>query len=167
MVALAPDVVCASLGGAAAGRIVSLASFFTMRVNDQLSSPMFAARLLFVFISAIIILGVGSSYSYAACSGGIWLWCAPFRGMANGTVKLTSTQSVLLYAGTKAILYILLLEKLAIVHSHTSGGRTSRCAEPLAHLVSADSDFLRTQSNPGGTAAASSFSPDGLPSQLP
>ncbi|GAA5854010.1 hypothetical protein JCM9279_003761 [Rhodotorula babjevae] len=66
-----------------------------------------AASLAFIFISAILVLGVGSSYSEAACDGGIWL-------------------CVLLYAGTKAVLYYLLLEKLQRVHAHGVRGRVGR-----------------------------------------
>ncbi|BGP37518.1 hypothetical protein JCM10449v2_001424 [Rhodotorula kratochvilovae] len=66
-----------------------------------------AASLAFVFISAVIVLGVGSSYSEAACNGGIWL-------------------CILLYASSKAVLYYLLLEKLQRVHSHSTMGRTGR-----------------------------------------
>ncbi|BGP18892.1 hypothetical protein JCM10213v2_006972 [Rhodosporidiobolus nylandii] len=63
--------------------------------------------LLFVFVSAIIIFGVGSSFSGAPCSVGIWL-------------------CILLYAATKAVLYVLLLEKLHVVHCHTAMGRVPR-----------------------------------------
>ncbi|GAA5914178.1 hypothetical protein JCM8208_003930 [Rhodotorula glutinis] len=66
-----------------------------------------AASLAFIFISAILVLGVGSSYSEAACNGGIWL-------------------CVLLYASTKAVLYYLLLEKLQRVHAHSVTGRVGR-----------------------------------------
>lgn len=88
--------------------------------------------LIFVFISAVILLGVGSSFSPAACSGGIWL-------------------CIILYAGSKVVLYVLLLEKLYIVHSHTATGRISRRASfhflRLAHAVA---DSSSRQSNPGG-----------------
>ncbi|BGP13416.1 hypothetical protein JCM10213_008577 [Rhodosporidiobolus nylandii] len=63
--------------------------------------------LLFVFISAIMILGVGSSFSDAACNTGIWL-------------------CILLYAATKAVLYVLLLEKLHAVYGQNATARISR-----------------------------------------
>ncbi|GAA6048135.1 hypothetical protein JCM3770_003678 [Rhodotorula araucariae] len=66
-----------------------------------------ASSLAFIFASAVIILGVGSSYSAAACHGGIWL-------------------CILLYASSKAVLYYLLLEKLQRVHSHTTTGHVGR-----------------------------------------
>ncbi|GAA6003338.1 hypothetical protein JCM10207_000283 [Rhodosporidiobolus poonsookiae] len=63
--------------------------------------------LLFIATSMLIVLGFGSSYSAGSCWAGIWL-------------------CIFLYAATKAILYAFLLEKLYIVHSHTSMGKIGR-----------------------------------------
>ncbi|GAA5989134.1 hypothetical protein JCM11641_007607 [Rhodosporidiobolus odoratus] len=82
-------------------------AFKRMPLMQHLVITLLGGSLLFTFVSAIIVLGVGSSYSEASCNVGIWL-------------------CVLLYAGTKAILYVLLLEKLHVVHSHTAMGKKPR-----------------------------------------
>ncbi|GAA5911354.1 hypothetical protein JCM6882_002354 [Rhodosporidiobolus microsporus] len=76
-------------------------------VMQLLVLTLLGCSLLFLFISAIILLGVGSSFTAASCSAGIWL-------------------CVILYALTKAVLYVLLLEKLHIVHCHSAMGKVPR-----------------------------------------
>ncbi|GAA5863943.1 hypothetical protein JCM8547_005288 [Rhodosporidiobolus lusitaniae] len=78
-----------------------------MPIMQLLVMSLLGGSLLFIFASAIIVLGVGSSYSNAACSTGIWL-------------------CIFLYAVTKAVLYVLLLEKLHVVHCHTAAGKMPR-----------------------------------------
>ncbi|GAA5879099.1 hypothetical protein JCM1840_004526 [Sporobolomyces johnsonii] len=63
--------------------------------------------LLFIFASAIILLGVGSSLNHAACSASIW-YC------------------ILFYASSKMIIYLFLSEKLYAVYAYTAHGRVPR-----------------------------------------
>ncbi|GAA5835378.1 hypothetical protein JCM11251_005218 [Rhodosporidiobolus azoricus] len=76
-------------------------------IMQMLVLTLLGCSLIFLFISAIILLGVGSSFSKTSCSAGIWL-------------------CVILYALTKAVLYVLLLEKLHVVHCHSAMGRKPR-----------------------------------------
>ncbi|GAA5975881.1 hypothetical protein JCM5350_000766 [Sporobolomyces pararoseus] len=63
--------------------------------------------LLFTFASAILILGIGTSFSSAACKLGIW-WC------------------IILYASSKVLIYSFLSEKLYAVYSVTPTRRIPR-----------------------------------------
>ncbi|GAA5873441.1 hypothetical protein JCM16303_001124 [Sporobolomyces ruberrimus] len=63
--------------------------------------------LLFVFASAVLVLGVGTSFSEAACRVGIW-WC------------------IILYASSKVLIYSFLSEKLYAVYSATPTRRIPR-----------------------------------------
>ncbi|GAA6003340.1 hypothetical protein JCM10207_000284 [Rhodosporidiobolus poonsookiae] len=88
-------------------RIGSPSQILRMGIMQGLVCILLGASLLFVAASVLIVLGLGSSYSAASCEAGIFL-------------------CVFLYAGTKAVLYGFLLEKLYIVHSHTYSGRIRR-----------------------------------------
>ncbi|GAA6059162.1 hypothetical protein JCM10212_005507 [Sporobolomyces blumeae] len=57
-----------------------------------------ADSFLFIFASAVIVLGVGTSFSPIACKLGIW-WC------------------IILYASSKVLIYSFLAEKLLAVYS--------------------------------------------------
>ena len=63
-------------------RFVSFAKPFAFACNCAVSSKTdslrLARRLLFVFASAVLILGVGTSYNPVACKLGIWV-SLPFK----------------------------------------------------------------------------------------
>ncbi len=65
------------------------------------------ASFLFLFASAILVLGVGTSVSQIACEVGIW-WC------------------ILLYAASKVLIYGFLMERVYLVNAQTPRGRVSR-----------------------------------------
>ncbi|GAA6003347.1 hypothetical protein JCM10207_000287 [Rhodosporidiobolus poonsookiae] len=88
-------------------RLGSWQSWRRVPLMQALVVSLLGGSLLFVFASAIIILGIGSSKTEAGCNAGIFL-------------------CIFMYAVTKVILYILLLEKLHVVHRFSATGKVSR-----------------------------------------
>ncbi|GAA5894564.1 uncharacterized protein JCM6883_002137 [Sporobolomyces salmoneus] len=88
-------------------RLISFKQMKRLPIAKLLVIAVLGDSLLFVFASAVLILGVGTSFSSAACSLGIW-WC------------------IILYVSSKVLIYSFLSEKLYAVYSITPTRRVSR-----------------------------------------
>ncbi|KAG0665340.1 hypothetical protein C6P46_006787 [Rhodotorula mucilaginosa] len=82
-------------------------SFRRMSILHFLALLLLTMSLLFVVTSAILILGKGAHLRRSACEGAIWL-------------------CISLYALSKLVLYLLLLEKVWAVHGLASLGHRNR-----------------------------------------
>ncbi|GAA5964778.1 hypothetical protein JCM3765_002553 [Sporobolomyces pararoseus] len=88
-------------------RWISWSQMKRLPVAKLLVIAVLGDSLLFTFASAILILGIGTSFSSAACKLGIW-WC------------------IILYASSKVLIYSFLSEKLYAVYSVTPTRRIPR-----------------------------------------
>ncbi|KAK4049734.1 hypothetical protein OIO90_005315 [Microbotryomycetes sp. JL221] len=86
-------------------------SFRDMSIVKMLVLLTLIDSFIFLWASAIIVLGVGTSYSEVACAVGIW-WC------------------IGLYASSKIFIYLFLMERVHLVYSHTVSARHSRLRSP-------------------------------------
>lgn len=122
--------------------------------------------VLFILISALLLFGVGTSKTEAACSTAMWLCSTSLSLCVVLTFEETdfSCRAVVLYAGTKATLYALLLEKLYVVHCNGGAGKTPRRASLVPFFVDSLLCFLTfpRQWALGGTEVESSSTFSGL-----
>lgn len=74
---------------------------------------------LFTFASALVLFGIGSALSQATCELGIWS-CILVNILWTGIVRDYSCRLCLqLYASSKIMIYLFLMERLRIVHADT------------------------------------------------
>ncbi|KAI5480989.1 hypothetical protein MNV49_006175 [Pseudohyphozyma bogoriensis] len=95
-----------------AGGDVSLKS---LSLAKLLVIALLVDSFLFVFTSAIIIFGVGTSYTDISCQVGIW-WC------------------IMLYATSKVFIYLFLMERVHLVFCHTASGKVPRWKSPYYRI---------------------------------
>ncbi|KAM0791970.1 hypothetical protein ACM66B_000473 [Microbotryomycetes sp. NB124-2] len=86
-------------------------AFRDMSIVKFLVLCVMADSFIFLWASAIIVLGVGTSYSEVACAVGIW-WC------------------IALYASSKVAIYLFLMERVHLVYAHTTAARHARLKSP-------------------------------------
>ncbi|GAA5928949.1 hypothetical protein JCM1841_006427 [Sporobolomyces salmonicolor] len=97
----------ATLSALFARRWVGWSQLKRIPIAKAMVIALLADSLLFIFASAVILLGVGTSLNHAACNAAIW-YC------------------ILLYATSKTLIYLFLSEKLYAVYAYTAHGRVSR-----------------------------------------
>ncbi|ORY90700.1 hypothetical protein BCR35DRAFT_245923, partial [Leucosporidium creatinivorum] len=85
--------------------------FRSMSIVKALVLCTMVDSFIFVWASAILLFGVGTSFSGAACSVAI-IWCITF------------------YASSKVFIYLFLMERVHLVHQYTVAGRLSRFRSP-------------------------------------
>ena len=82
---------------------------------------------LFAYASALLLFGVGSSLDWAACEVGIW-WCIVSLNVSFVKTPYVFIKSKyawtsqILYASSKVMIYLFLMERLAVVHVNTITG---------------------------------------------
>ncbi|GAA5990603.1 hypothetical protein JCM10908_003148 [Rhodotorula pacifica] len=98
-------------------RFASLRDFRSLAPLQYLALLLITMSLLFVVSSNILVLGQGAVFNHAACSAAVWL-------------------CILLYALSKLVLYLLLLERMWTVHNVSNVGYGKRFSSKWHRLGS-------------------------------
>ncbi|BGP53554.1 hypothetical protein JCM8202_001495 [Rhodotorula sphaerocarpa] len=77
-----------------------------------LTLALLAVSVLFVFVALIMVVGSGPALAASLCSASIWL-------------------CIVLYSASKLLVYLVLLERLYIVHGSSATGRQTRWRSPF------------------------------------
>ncbi|KAM0751548.1 hypothetical protein T439DRAFT_324733 [Meredithblackwellia eburnea MCA 4105] len=109
---------CCTLSAFLSKRITSWSALKALSFARLLVIAVLMDSFLFVFTSAILVIGIGTSFNQIACQVGIW-WC------------------IFLYATSKICIYLFLMERVHLVFGNTAGGQVSRLKSPWYRVAMA------------------------------